>query len=229
MGSVFSCFNKVASKQSDQRLEEEPSDRRPQGSWNSSEVSVSSAVTNDEALIEDPVLEELCEVARDEVVDDLAGDITDHLGKRNEKIPNQMRLRSVHSITSNQSIMRESVRGYRVRTSGTRSRSSKNRTSRTSERREVSHETRGRLASMLESMMDVREKSRLKRKSEWSRTESQRSSKGLQNMDSSRKSHKFSPAINNSSRSTETSKSSRKKDIPKEENTREDNFDMFNF
>merc|ERR1712173_524344 len=111
MGSVFSCFNKVASKQSDQRLEEEPSDRRPQGSWNSSEVSVSSAVTNDEALIEDPVLEELCEVARyevgsqrmtsservnlalklhqtkefqnylcdkaDDVVDDLAGDITE--------------------------------------------------------------------------------------------------------------------------------------------------------
>merc|ERR1712173_10677 len=219
--------------------------------------------TNDEALIEDPVLEELCEVARyevgsqrmtsseranlarklhqtkdfqnylcdkaDDVVDDLAGDITDHSGKRNEKIPNQMRLRSVHSITSNQSIMRESVRGYRVRTSGTRSRSSKNRTSRTSERREVSHETRGRLASMLESMMDVREKSRLKRKSEWSRTESQRSSKGLQNMDSSRKSHKFSPAINNSSRSATISKSSRKKDIPEEENTREDNFDMFNF
>merc|ERR1712173_25000 len=148
----------------------------------------------------------------------------DHLGKRPEKISNQMKLRSVHSITSNQSLVREGVRGYRVRTSDTRSRSSK---TRTSERREVSLETRGRLASMLESMLDSREKSRLKRQSEWESTASQRSSKGLQNMDSSRKSHKFSPAINNSSRSAQASMASRKEDIPEEEITREDHFDMF--
>jgi len=236
MGSVFSCFNKVASNQSDQQLEEEPSDTSPQGSRNSSEVSVSSAVT-EEDLIEDSALEELCEVAgfeledfsmmssservnlalklhqtkefqnylcdqADDVVDDLAGDITDHLGKRNEKILTQKALPkstySGHSSTYNQSVLREGVGGYRVKTSETHPPSPIVRNP--AKRCTVSEKTRAKLTNMLESMLDVREKSRRKRLSEWSRSASKRLPK-LQNTSSSRKNHKLSPAINNSSRS----------------------------